>query len=159
VDAGGTAAYTLSLLPTAGTVIPSPVTLSVSGMPTGATAAITPSTWAKISPTSWSFPANTPLTDVSLSIQLPSATASLKQEDVPLLGLLLLPFAGKLRRAGKQVRRSISLLLLLAVGIATMAGIGGCGSSSSQSKKTYTVLVTATSGTLSHSTTLTLDVQ
>jgi hypothetical protein len=135
-------------------------------MPTGATAAITPSTWAKISPTSWSFPANTPLTDVSLSIQLPSATASLKQEDVPLrkfpaalLGLLLLPIAGKLRRAGKQVRRSISLLLLLAVGIATMAGIGGCGSSSSQSKKTYTVLVTATSGTLSHSTTLTLDVQ
>jgi hypothetical protein len=166
---GGSATYTLALLPTAGTVLPAPVNLSVSGMPAGATAIITPSSWTQLTSTSWLFPANTPLTDISLAIQLPSSTASLNEENLlikrlppVLLGLLLLPFAGKLRRAGKRLGRTISLLLLLAVGMTVMAGLSGCGSNSGffgQQQKTYTVLVTATSGTLSHSTTVTLTVK
>jgi hypothetical protein len=141
----------------------------VSGIPNGATVVITPATWAQTSSTSWLFPANTPLTNIAMSIHLPSTTASLHQEDLPfrklpsaLWGLLLMPFVGRLRRTGKRLGRSVSLLLLLAVGIATMAGMSGCGAKSGffvQSQKTYTVLMTATSGTLSHSTTVTLTVK
>jgi hypothetical protein len=79
-----------------------------------------------------------------------------------LWGILLLPFAGRLRRAGKRLGRMASLLLLLAAGAAAMTGASGCGSNNgffSQIEKTYTVTVTVTTGTLSHSTNLTLTVE
>jgi len=83
---------------------------------------------------------------------------------LPLLlwAILLLPFAGKLRRAGKRLGRAISLLLLLGLGMGAMVGLSGCGSTSglfSQQQRTYTVVVTATVGTLSHSTTILLTVE
>jgi hypothetical protein len=166
---GGSATYALTLVPTAGTILPAPVTLTVTGLPEGATATITPAPWTQLTSTSWSFPANTPIVNPSLTIQLPSLSARLDREDVtnrklpPLLwALLLLPFAGKLRRAGKHLGRTISLLLLLALGMGAMFGLSGCGSTSglfAQQQKTYTVTVTATAGTLSHSTTVTLTVE
>jgi ABC-type transporter Mla subunit MlaD len=78
------------------------------------------------------------------------------------LALLLLPFAGKLRRAGKRLGRMMSLLLLLAAGVSALAGLTGCGAGIGffgQAQKTYTVTVTGTSGTLSHSTSVTLTVE
>jgi hypothetical protein len=64
-------------------MLPTPVTLTVSGMPTGATTVITPSSWIQLADITWSFPANTPLTNISLSIQLPSTTSSLNRKDLP----------------------------------------------------------------------------
>ena len=64
------------------------------------------------------------------------------------LALVLLPFAGRLRRAGKRLSRSISVLLLLAAGMAAVCGIGACGSGSgffAHQQKTYTVTITGTS--------------
>jgi len=78
-----------------------------------------------------------------------------------LWGVLLLPFAGKIRRTGRHLSRA-SLLLLLAVSMASMAGLSGCGSTTgffAQQQKTYKVLVTAMSGTLSRSTTVTLTIE
>jgi hypothetical protein len=43
-----------------------------------------------------------------------------------------------------------------------MAGLSGCGATSGffgQAEKTYNVLITATSGSLSHSTSVTLTIQ
>jgi len=169
VSPGGDATYSLTIVPSVGTVFPTPVTLTVSGMPAGATAIITPSSWTQLNSTSWLFPANTPMADISLAIQLPSTTASLDRENLfirklpaVLLGLLLLPFASKLRRTGKRLGRTVSLVLFLVAGMAAMAGLSGCGSTSgsfSQQQGTYSVVVTATSGTLSHSTTITLIVE
>ena len=166
---GGTATYALALQPSAGAILPELVTLTVSGMPTGATATITPSSWTQLTSTSWSFPANTPLTDISLSIQLPSTRSSLNQKDLPVrklplafLSILLLPFVGRMRRTGRKFSRMLSMLLLLIAGMTAMAGVSGCGSSTgffAQAQKSYTVTVTATSGTLSHSTTMTLTVE
>jgi hypothetical protein len=166
---GGTATYTLALLPSAGTILPAPVTLTVSGMPAGATATITPSAWTQLTSTSWSFPANTALTAISLSIQLPSTMSSLNQKDLPrhklplaFLSILLLPFAGKMRRTGKKLSRMLWMLLLLIAGMTAMAGLSGCGSGTeffSQAQKSYTVTATATSGTLKSSTTITLTVE
>jgi hypothetical protein len=138
-------------------------------MPTGATAVITPSSWIQLTDTTWSFPANTPLTNLSLSIQLPSTTSSLNRKDIPsrklplvLWGVLLLPFASRMRRTRKRLSRMLSVLLLLIAGITAMSGLSGCGSGSgffAQQQKTYTVTVTATSGSLSHSTAVTLMVK
>jgi hypothetical protein len=170
VAPGGIATYPLDIVPTAGTIFPTPVTLTVSGMPPGATAVIAPSSWVELTSTSWSFPANTPLNQLSLTVQLPPALARLDRQDLthhklpPLLwGTLLLPFAGVLRRGGKRQGRTISLLLLLAA-MGAMAGLSSCATSgffapAGAQPQTYIITVTATSGTLSHSTTLTLTVK
>ena len=165
---GGSATFPLGISLTAGTGLPAPVTLTVSGMPEGATAIVTPSSWAKLTGTSWLFPANTPLSIIALSVQTPPAQASLDAKGLPsrklpvlLWGVLLLPFAGKIRRTSRRLSRA-SLLLLLAVSMASMAGLSGCGSTTgffAQQQKTYKVLVTAMSGTLSRSTTVTLTIE
>jgi hypothetical protein len=166
---GSSATYSLSILPTAGTGLPAPVTLTVSGMPEGATAIVTPSSWTRLTRTSWLLTANTPLSGIALTVQLPSAKASLDEKVAPgrklplvLWGLLLLPFAGKMRRTGERLSRMLSVLLLLIAGMTAMSARSGCGSASgffAQQQKTYTVTVTATSGSLSHSTTVTLTVE
>jgi sugar lactone lactonase YvrE len=166
---GGSATYSLGILPSAGTGLPAPVSFTVSGMPEGATAVVTPSSWTQLNGTSWSFPANTPLSAIAMTVQLPQAKASLNPKDLPgrklpfaLWGVLLLPFAVKMRRTGKRLSRQLSLLLLLIAVISAISGLSGCGSASGffgQQQKTYTVTVTATAGSLSHSTTVTLTVE
>ncbi len=162
VTPGGAATYSLTILPSTGTEFPTPVTLTVSGMPAGATATITPSTWVQQSSNTWLFPANTPLASIAVSIQLPAASAqwTARPGRLPYLAWLLLPFAGILRKSGKRMSRALVLLLLLAAGAAA-AGISGCGASGyfGQAQQTYTVTVTATSGALSHSTTIQLTVE
>jgi len=169
VLSGGIATYALAFQSGAGALLPLPVTLTVSGMPAGAVATVTPSSWTQLTSTSWSFPANTALTNISLSIQLPSTMSSLNQKDLsgrklPLvfLSIFLLPFAGRMRRTGRILSRMLSMLLLLIAGMTALAGLSGCGSSTgffAQARQSYTVTATVTSGTLSHSTTMTLTVE
>ncbi len=175
VNAGAAANYTLAITPTSGNNFPTLTTLTVSGMPDGATATITSSTWTQLTGTSWSFPATTAFTNFGLTVQVPAAAATVSQAHPeplsrkfpPLLwGLLLLPFARRMRRVSKRLRRSITTLLLLMAGFAAMAGVTGCASGTGsgtgfymQQPKTYTIVVTATSSALTHSTTLTLTVQ
>ena len=81
------------------------------------------------------------------------------------LGILLLPWAGRIRRSRVWLRRLTVLAILLvgAAGLATLTACGGgsegSGSSGGSTPQTYNIAVTATSGTLSHSTTVTLTVQ
>jgi DNA-binding beta-propeller fold protein YncE len=157
---GGTATYTLALGPISGVTFPVPVTLTVSGLPPGATATVSPQV----------VPAGSPLTNVTLSVQLPSTTASLHpgkptNHRIPTVawGVLLLPFLRRLRRTGRRLSRTFSVFLVCAAAVAATAGLGGCGSNSSgffaNPQQTYSVVVTATAGTISRSTTVTLIVQ
>jgi hypothetical protein len=79
------------------------------------------------------------------------------------LGILLLPFAGRLRVLRKRLRRVFPLLLGLAAAIGATTALTGCGATSGlfgpPQQQIYTVTLTATSGTLSHSTTVTLTVK
>jgi hypothetical protein len=169
VTPGGAANYPLSILPTNGTTFPAPITLSLTGLPSGATATIAPSSWTQLSSTTWSFPANVALPTTSLVVQTPSSVARLEpgtelHRTLPpvALGLLLLPLAGMRRRLGKTLGRTIFILLLLVAGASAMAGLSGCGATSGffgQPTQTYTMTVTATSGTLSHATTITLTLE
>jgi polygalacturonase/sugar lactone lactonase YvrE len=180
---GGTGTFTLTLGPSGASTFPSAVTLSLSGLPPGATYTFSPSTLA----------AGAGTTTVTLTIQLPqsvglaspmridgkavkietSGAAPLTaQRDrgrqirykLPLaLAMLLLPFARRLRRGGRRLRRGIALIVVAGAAVATIAGLGGCGSSGSgffaQAPQTYTLTVTGTSGSLSRSTNLTLTVE
>jgi hypothetical protein len=72
------------------------------------------------------------------------------------LGMLLLPFTGRLRRSGKQLGRLLCLALLMLAGAGAVTGMTGCGSSGT---KAYQMTVTATSGNVSKSTTVTVTVK
>ncbi len=174
IPPGGTAAYDLSIVPTAGTTFPAPIILNVAGLPPGATATVAPSTWVQQSPTIWTFPANMPLANVTLSIKLPSQTArvgampgAFETLKPVWLGFLLLPFVGVLRRSrdrlgSRRGGRTLLLLLVLSGGSALLAGLNGCGSNNGffgQPPQTYSVVVTASTGSLSRSTTIILTVQ
>ncbi|HEY6768832.1 MAG TPA: Ig-like domain repeat protein [Candidatus Sulfotelmatobacter sp.] len=157
--AGGTASYALIIAPTTGETFPAAVTLSVTGAPPGATATITPNP----------LPAGAGPTNVSLTIQLPSQTASLRHNQIlalqltPMMaGMLLLPLAVRIRRFASK-GSWIGILLVLAIIGTSVTGFTGCGAKSSgflgNQQTTYTLTLTATSGNLSHSTTLKLTVQ
>jgi hypothetical protein len=176
VTPGGNAIYSLAIAPSSGTTFPVAVTLTVSGLPTTTTASLAPAAWALSSnnPWTWTLPANTPLTGNSqLTIQLSQSLAqtqpngaaggNLASRLAPFsLALLILPFAGRMRRASKRLRRAAFVLLLLIAGMAAMAGLSGCGSPSSfftQQLETYPVTVTVSAGSLSHSVPITLVVE
>jgi sugar lactone lactonase YvrE len=138
------------------TTMPAAITFSVSGLPAGATYTLTPTSLASgVASSTVTLNIQTALTTAAAKPGASGTIASLS------LALLLLPFVGKLRKAGKRFGRMLSILLLLGAGLAAMAGLNGCGSGGflSQAQKSYTVTVTATSGTLSHSTSVTLTVE
>jgi hypothetical protein len=70
------------------------------------------------------------------------------------LGLILLPFAGRLRKTAHRFRRVAVLTL---AGAALAVGVTGC--QITFTPKTYPLTVTATSGTLSHTTTVNIIVE
>jgi len=162
---GGSVAYAITVTPLSpATTFPTAVNLSASGLPAGATYSFSPANVAEGAGT----------TAVTLTVQLPQ-TASEKEPPggiggkfsfrmAPIaLGLLMLPFAGRLRKAGKRLRRATSTLLLLAAAMTIMTGLGGCGSTNNlvgptQQTQTYTVTVIGTAGTISESNTVTLTV-
>jgi hypothetical protein len=168
---GGAAVFALPITPSNGTIFPTTLTLTISGMPPGATASVIPSPWVHTSSATWTLAANTPLsgdTLVTVQLQPTSATAQLKSSKpagrvVPwILALLLLTSAGRLRRAGKRLGRLLPVLLLLTAGIAALAGVSGCGSTTgffAQPRQTYPITVTISSDGFSQSVPLSLTVE
>ena len=154
---GVSAIYSFQIAPASG-VYPASVTFAATGLPAGATATFSPAT----------IPASGGAQTVTVSIQTAAATAATSFPGQALgtisLGLILLPFAGarRLRQSGKRLALFGCLVLLLAAGTVTTAGLTGCGASNGffgEAQRTYTVILTATSGTVQHTTTVTLDVQ
>jgi hypothetical protein len=163
---GGSAAFAITITPLSpATTLSTPVNLLVSGLPAGATYSLSPATVAE----------GAGVTAVALSVQVPQTVSDKRSPDgiggnlnsrmAPLaLGLLLLPFAGRLRNAAKQLRGSSSTPLLIAAAILVTTGLGGCGATNNvmgptQQAKTYIVTVIGTSSTTSTSTTVTLTVE
>ncbi len=134
------------------------VNFTVVGLPPGATATFSPS----------SIAANGGPQTISVTISMPATKAvnhppSAGSRLLPVaLAILLLPFAGSLRRRGRSLSRLALLVALMLGGIAVTAGLSGCGSPnghSSQTPRSYTVTITATAGTVTHTTTVTVDVE
>lgn len=80
------------------------------------------------------------------------------------LAFLLLPFAGtkRMRREGRRLGRLGCMFLLVLAGLGATAALTGCGSHAAvggNSSQSYTVTITAASGSIQHTTTVTLDLQ
>jgi hypothetical protein len=154
-SAGGQAVYPFVISPTGSTGMPGSVSLSVTGLPTGATAAFSPST----------ISAGAATTNVILVVTVPvqstaqSLPSPLRGGALPVaFALILLPFAGKWRKAARRMNSMTWIAILGLCSIGMVAGLTGCGGSGSSksSAQTYSLTVTATSGSLSHTTTATL---
>jgi hypothetical protein len=142
---GTSTSYTFPISPIGGPTMPGAITFSASGLPSGTIATFSPATLAAGSGT----------TIVTLTIQVPQVAAlergrqSGRSLPLAAVGILLLPFFSRMRRSSKSLRRVAWVLLLASAG--AMAGLGGCGGTPPQM---YSIGVTATSGALSHSTTV-----
>ena len=142
VTPGGVATFPLTLAPAGATTYPDALTLSATGLPTGATATFSPATIA----------AGSAATPVTLTIQTSTQTA---RNDKPsggsfapvVLGFLLLPLAGmkSVRRRLRQMPRLTVALAITVLSLGAVLGLSGCGGNgASQTAKSYTVAVTAT---------------
>ena len=148
---GGQATYSLVVTPTNGTLLPAGVTLSASNLPLGMTASFSPAT----------ISGGAPSTIVTVTITLPGKAANERPRSpfgggaLPVaLGLMLLPFVRRMRKARARLVR---LVVLLAFGAALAVGFTGCGAKTSSQKFSFSV--TAASGALSHSLTPGLTVE
>ena len=162
-SAGGQAVYPFVISPTGSTGMPGTVSLSVTGLPTGASAVFSPSTVS----------AGAAATNVILLVNLPSQSAAqplgrfLRGGALPVaFALVMLPLACSWRKAARRMNRMVWAVLLSLSSIAIFAGLTGCGGSSSSSSnstassvQTYSLTITATSGSLSHSTAATLSLK
>jgi len=149
--AGGIASYPLAVTPVGASTLPADVKLTITGLPLGATAVFTPTP----------VMANSPATSVTLQVMLPKQALAHPMKSpfsggvLPVaLGLILLPFAGRLRKTGHLWSRMAMLAL---VGIALAVGVTGCGGSIKA--ESYTLTVTGTSGLLTHSINVNLTIQ
>jgi hypothetical protein len=159
VEPGGVATYQVILTPLYGNY-PGPVSFTSTGLPTGATLTLNPTTIAT----------NGGMQTVAVTVTTPAVAMQVSppigRKLAPLtLALLLFPLigVGRLRRQGRRLSRITSLLLLLGC---TLAGamVTGCASGSgsgffTQAQKTYTINVTATSGNVQHTAAVTLVVE
>lgn len=138
-----------------------PITLSATGLPPGATATFNPSTVTLGgNPAIFTMTVQTAKTSSALHrLQLFGGSSVV-------LGLLLLPFAGRMRKGSRKMRPLV-LGLLFVLSLGGMLSMSGCGSDSGffgQQQKKYTINVIATaqgagSANLQHVATVTLTVQ
>lgn len=157
---GGQAVYTLILSPPSGATFPAAINLAVAGLPAGGTATLSPV----------SIPAGAGATTVTLTISVPNALAMAipprsGSRSVPIyaLALLFLPCALIHRKHLWRRGKIVWMLVVSLGGAALLTGLGGCGGGGgghqSPQPQTYVLTVSATSGTLSNTTTLSLTVQ
>jgi hypothetical protein len=125
--------------------------LSAAGLPDNVVATFSPST----------VPTGAESTTVTLeltALQTSALDRSLQHGGPVVLAILLLPFARRWRHARRRIQRLLPLLLLMIAVSGLVAGMTGCGSASGHAKS-YTLTITGTSGTLSHSTSLSVTVK
>jgi hypothetical protein len=158
---GGIANYILLVVPP----VPSPVALSITGMPFGVFASFSPN----------SLPAGAGATTVELLVRMPAELSAVpshpsRGQSGPYnrvtfaFGFLLLPLLG-MRKSVRGARRLLLFVLLGIAGVAATSALSGCSHNFPISNNnppppgTYTLTVTATAGTQTQSTTLTLKVE
>jgi hypothetical protein len=150
---GGSAEFSLVVSPLGGATMAGALSLSADGLPPTATVEFSPAVVA----------ANSGSTSITMNVKTP-ALASTQSKRNPLgngaipmaLGLVLLPFASRLRKARQ---RWIPMVLLSIAGAAFALGLTGCGGGVTYTPRSFTITVGATSGNLSHITTVKIKVE
>jgi hypothetical protein len=156
---GSSISYQVTVTPDYGSYAGT-VNFVVSGLPTGATVTFSPANIA----------ANGGQQTITVTIKTAAAVAAIHVPARPSVGRRMEPFAlailllfgiGGLRKRGRNLRRTLGVMVLLLGGAATLV-ISGCGGNNgyfAQAPQNYTVTITATAGNLVHTTTVTLNLQ
>jgi hypothetical protein len=165
VQAGGQAAYQLFVAATGSGMakLMNSVSLTLSGLPAGATATFSPTTAA----------AQSASTNVTLTINTPANAAAVPPANSPFngnrlpvaLGAVLLIALSRVRKASRTLRGRMAGLVLAMAGAAALVGMGACGGGGSTTTtpppvthpQSFTLTVTGTEGALSHTLSLTLN--
>jgi sugar lactone lactonase YvrE len=148
VQPGGAATYTINVNPVNGSYT-SAVTLTASGLPSGATASFSPNPvtpGAEGTSSTLTVQTAAPVTTAA-NLRWPLAAPALA-----LIGILFLPR----RRARHWL--ALGILMLASLGALTLSGCGG-GFYSGSASHSYTITVTGTSGTDVQTTTVQLTVE
>jgi Bacterial Ig-like domain (group 3)/FG-GAP-like repeat/Chitobiase/beta-hexosaminidase C-terminal domain/NHL repeat len=150
IEPGGSAMYPITVTDV-GSSFTSAVTLSVTGLPAGATASFNPTT---ITPDSES---GTSTLTVTTANSAALARPNLWPVGAPALALLfMLPF----RRWRRAWKGKVLLLVAALASLAGAASLMGCGGGFGLNvSESYTLTITGTSGTDTHSTTVQLTVK
>jgi hypothetical protein len=149
IQPGMSAAFSFTLAPASGS-FPSPITLSATGLPAGASCSFSPAT---VTPGSGSV-------TTALTLQTASSASAALATGWGAIALLLLPFFASRRMRRVLQRTPLLAIALLLFTLGSVAGLAGCGSSGQfVQPQSYPITVTGTSGTISHSVTVTLIVQ
>ena len=150
VAPGGTATYSIAVTPQNG-AFTSAVTLSASGLPTGATATFAPSS---VTPGGAAASSTLTIQTAATTTTASNLTWPLAAPALAALGLFFLP--------GKRRRRWITLCLLLFASLGALTALSGCGGGfalPTPANVNYNITITATSGSESQTTTVVLTVQ
>ncbi|SFS18932.1 NHL repeat-containing protein [Granulicella pectinivorans] len=159
VTPGLSATFPFTVAPTLAT-FPQAVTFTVSGLPPGATYTLSPA----------SIAAGAGSTAMTLTVQTSNLAGKLAPAPMPrrhgwpavALGLLLLPFGTRrFRRLSRRFSRRGLMLVWMVFGLAAAGALSGCGAGGffNQQQQSYNIVVTATSGSISHTASVTLTVQ
>jgi hypothetical protein len=149
---GSAANFPLSIAPLGGATLAGAVSMTIAGLPDGTTASLTPDTVA----------ANSGTTNLTLLV-MPASIAELPRREqrgsstaaLGLgLGLVLLPFAARLRRTGRRWL----LLAVIASTVAISIGVSACGGIT-YTPRSYTLTIKGQAGDLSHSTTVKVTIE
>ena len=157
---GYSTSYTFTVAPVGGPTLIGPINFGLSGFPVGTTATFLPVTVSAGSgPTTITLTVKPPPAPQAHLDRGPSLRHTTTHDAPIVLAFLLLPFAFRRRRG----RRPAALFLWLLLCVSAI-GLTGCLSDASSgyygtTPGTYNLTVTATSGTLTHATTVTLIVQ
>jgi hypothetical protein len=149
---GSAASYNFQVSPTSGTYAGT-VSFTVTGLPAGATAVFSPSTIA----------VDGGAQPMTMTVQTAAATASnntLFKSTAVALSFLLVPLFGLSRR--KRLARLLCISLLVLSGGAAASLLSGCGATNgffSQGQQSYLITVTATSGSATQISVVTLIVE
>jgi hypothetical protein len=124
-----------------------------------------------LSGTSWQLPAGTTYASIPLVVTTSASTTAANHPPAGsssgsgwsqlAWGVLLMPLAFRLRRVNGKLNAAGRWLVLFAAALAANA-LSGCGGGHgffAQPPHTYTLTVTATAGTLTHSTNVTLTIE
>jgi hypothetical protein len=149
VQPGGAATYTINVNPVNGSFT-SAVTLTASGLPTGATASFSPAT---VTPGSEGASSTLTIQTAASTLVATGSGWKLATPVLALIGLFFVP--------GKRRRRWLALGVLLIASLSALTALSGCGGgfTLTKSSQSYTITVTGTSGADVQTTTVQLTVQ
>ena len=169
VTAGKSVTYPVSIVPTSGSMIPLPATMTITGFPAKISVSASPAQWMAGANGTWTLPANSQLANIAVTITDPPLGTAHRNPGVSnaritelALMMLTAPLLGRLRRARKQMPRMMLLCVLTVSAAFALLGLNGCIASYGFVRTlptTSVITVTVSAGTLSHSTTLNLTVE